>query len=99
MIDRVADSGIRAGNPMNRSVWVGMSKVGSLGMAMRWAVSFHGFALNVNTSLEPSGDFRVRSPNNQINTNSSCSAPETTILPSSVIYTSISERAAISPSK
>jgi len=54
MIRTVADWGIRAGrNPMNRGVWVGMSKIGSLGIAVRRAVSFHGFALNVNTSLEP----------------------------------------------
>ncbi len=54
MINTVGDWGIKAGrNPMNRGVWVGMSKVGSLGIALRRAVSFHGFALNVNTSLEP----------------------------------------------
>lgn len=54
MIRTVADWGIRAGrNPMNRGVWVGRSKIGSLGIAVRRAVSFHGFALNVNTSLEP----------------------------------------------
>jgi lipoate-protein ligase B len=54
MIRTVADWGIRAGrNPMNRGVWVGMSKIGSLGIAVRRGVSFHGFALNVNTSLEP----------------------------------------------
>ncbi len=54
MIDTVADWGIRAGrNPMNRGIWVGMSKIGSLGIAVRRGVSFHGFALNVNTWLEP----------------------------------------------
>jgi lipoate-protein ligase B len=54
MIRTVADWGIKAGrNPMNRGVWIGMSKIGSLGIAVRRAVSFHGFALNVNTSLEP----------------------------------------------
>ncbi len=40
-------------NPANRGVWVGPSKIGSLGIAVRRSVSFHGFALNVNTSLEP----------------------------------------------
>jgi len=56
MIRTVADWGIRAGrNPMNRGVWVGMSKIGSLGIAVRRGVSFHGFALNVNTWLEPFG--------------------------------------------
>jgi lipoate-protein ligase B len=54
MIRTVADWGIRAGrDPMNRGVWVGTSKMGSVGIAVRRAVSFHGFALNVNTSLAP----------------------------------------------
>jgi len=54
MIRTVADWGIRAGrNPKNRGVWVEMSKIGSLGIAVRQGVSFHGFALNVNTCLEP----------------------------------------------
>jgi lipoate-protein ligase B len=54
MIDTVGDWGIKAGrNPMNRGVWVGISKIGSVGIAVRRAVSSHGFALNVNTSLEP----------------------------------------------
>lgn len=54
MIRSLADWGIRSGrNSMNRGVWVGMSKIGSLGIAVRRGISFHGFALNVNTSLEP----------------------------------------------
>ena len=40
-------------NPLNRGVWVGENKLGSIGIAVRRGVSFHGFALNVNTSLEP----------------------------------------------
>ena len=40
---------------MNRGVWVEMAKIGSLGIAVRRGISFHGFALNVNTSLEPFG--------------------------------------------
>ena len=56
MICTLTEWGIRAGrNPMNRGVWVGRSKIGSVGIAVRRAVSFHGFALNVNTSLEPFG--------------------------------------------
>ncbi len=56
MIRTVADWGIRAvRNPTNRGVWVGMSKIGSLGISVRRGVSFHGFALNVNASLEPFG--------------------------------------------
>lgn len=54
MIDTVGDWGIKAcRNPMNRGVWVGISKIGSVGIAVRRAVSSHGFALNVNTLLEP----------------------------------------------
>jgi len=54
MIRTVADWGIRAvRNPTNRGIWVGMSKIGSLGIAVRRGISFHGFALNVNTWLEP----------------------------------------------
>jgi lipoate-protein ligase B len=54
MIRTVADWGIKAErNPRNRGVWVGASKIGSLGIAVRRSVSFHGLALNVNTDLEP----------------------------------------------
>ncbi len=54
MIYTLAEWEIKAErNPMNRGVWVGMSKVGSLGIAVRRAVTCHGFALNVNTWLEP----------------------------------------------
>ena len=56
MIRAVAEWGIRAErNPLNRGVWVGRSKMGSLGIAVRHGVSFHGLALNVNTALEPFG--------------------------------------------
>lgn len=40
-------------NSLNHGVWVGNNKLGSIGIAVRRGVSFHGFALNVNTSLEP----------------------------------------------
>lgn len=54
MIRSLADWGIRADRKtLNRGVWVGMFKIGSVGIAVRRGVSFHGFALNVNTSLEP----------------------------------------------
>jgi lipoate-protein ligase B len=54
MIHTLAEWRIKAGrNPVNRGVWVGMSKVGSVGIAVRRGVSYHGFALNVNTWLEP----------------------------------------------
>jgi lipoate-protein ligase B len=38
---------------MNRGAWVGMKKIGSIGIAVQRSVSFHGLALNVNTDLEP----------------------------------------------
>lgn len=54
MIRTLAAWGIRGQrNPINRGVWVGSAKIGSLGIAVRRSVSFHGLALNVNTSLEP----------------------------------------------
>jgi lipoate-protein ligase B len=40
-------------NPINRGVWVGNTKLGSIGIAVRRGITFHGFALNVNTRLEP----------------------------------------------
>jgi lipoate-protein ligase B len=56
MIRTLSDWGILADrNPINRGVWVGSAKIGSLGIALRRSVSFHGFALNVNISLEPFG--------------------------------------------
>jgi lipoate-protein ligase B len=54
MIRTVADWGISAErNPANRGVWVEDNKLGSVGIAIRRGISFHGFALNVNNSLEP----------------------------------------------
>ena len=56
MIKTAGDWGIQSErNPLNRGVWVGMSKIGSVGIAVRRGVSFHGLALNVNTNLEPFG--------------------------------------------
>ena len=37
----------------NRGIWVADAKLGSIGIHVRRAVSFHGFALNVCTDLEP----------------------------------------------
>jgi lipoate-protein ligase B len=42
-------------NSLNRGVWIGRAKIGSIGIAVRRGVSFHGLALNVNTELEPFG--------------------------------------------
>lgn len=54
MIRVLADWGIDAGrNPMNRGVWVGKRKVGSIGIHVRKGIAFHGMALNVNIDLTP----------------------------------------------
>jgi len=54
MIRVAADWGIVAGrNHRNRGVWIGNKKMGSIGIAIRRGVSFHGIALNVNTSMDP----------------------------------------------
>jgi lipoate-protein ligase B len=42
-------------NPLNHGIWVGNSKLGSIGIAVRCGIAFHGFAFNVNVSLEPFG--------------------------------------------
>jgi lipoyl(octanoyl) transferase len=38
-------------NPVNVGVWYGESKVAAIGLAVQHAVTFHGFALNINTTL------------------------------------------------
>ena len=54
MMGIAADWGIRAErNPLNRGVWVGAKKLGSVGITVRRGVSFHGFALNVDLPLAP----------------------------------------------
>ena len=54
MIRTAGRYGVHASrNPRNRGVWVGDSKLGSIGVAVRSGISFHGFAFNVNVSLEP----------------------------------------------
>jgi lipoate-protein ligase B len=56
MIKAAADWGINAvRHPMNRGVWVGNNKLGSVGIAIRRGIAFHGMALNVNLSLRPFG--------------------------------------------
>ena len=40
-------------NPINSGIWVGSQKMGSIGIALRKGVSFHGLALNVNLDLTP----------------------------------------------
>jgi len=56
MIRTCAQWDIQAGrNPLNRGVWVGLKKIGAIGIAVRRGVSFHGMALNVNIDLTPFG--------------------------------------------
>jgi lipoyl(octanoyl) transferase len=40
-------------NPQNRGVWVGDKKLGSVGIAVRREISFHGLAMNVDMDLAP----------------------------------------------
>ena len=54
MIGAAADFGVCAArNSRNRGVWVGAAKLGSIGLAVRRGISFHGLALNVTTDLGP----------------------------------------------
>lgn len=56
MIRTAAEWGIPAErNPMNRGVWVGNRKLGSIGIAVRRGICYHGFAFNANLSLRPFG--------------------------------------------
>ena len=40
-------------DPGNPGVWVGQAKIGSIGIAVRHGISFHGFSLNVGMDLTP----------------------------------------------
>jgi lipoate-protein ligase B len=51
MIRTVGEFGITAERGVQTGVWVGKKKIASIGAAVRNWVSFHGFALNVNTNL------------------------------------------------
>ncbi|MBT8349741.1 MAG: lipoyl(octanoyl) transferase LipB [Deltaproteobacteria bacterium] len=54
MIRTVKDFGLPSQrNGLNRGIWVDKRKLGSVGIAVRRGISFHGMALNVNLSLEP----------------------------------------------
>lgn len=53
MIRTAGDFGVGAErDPKNRGAWVRGSKIGSIGIAIRHGITFHGLALNINTSLE-----------------------------------------------
>jgi lipoyl(octanoyl) transferase len=54
MIRLAAECGVKAiRDSRNHGIWVGDKKLGSVGIAIRHGVSFHGLALNVNVDLEP----------------------------------------------
>ena len=56
MLRTAAAWGVQAErNPLNRGVWVGPRKLGSLGIAVRRGIAFHGLALNVDPDLTPFG--------------------------------------------
>ena len=56
MIRSVADLGIIAErNSINRGIWVGNKKLGSIGIAIRRGICFHGMSLNVNISMKHFG--------------------------------------------
>ncbi len=56
MLDVVQRFGITAGrDSRNHGVWCGDQKLGSVGIAVRHGISYHGLALNVNIDLEPFG--------------------------------------------
>jgi lipoate-protein ligase B len=54
MIRSAGDFGIKSErDPRNRGAWVGDNKLGSIGIAIRHGISFHGFAFNVSLAMEP----------------------------------------------
>jgi len=54
MLRLAGDCGVRAGRDCrNAGIWVGDRKLGSIGIAIRHAIAFHGLALNVDLDLEP----------------------------------------------
>ena len=54
MMRTAAEWGVPAErNPLNRGIWVGSRKLGSIGIAVRRGITFHGFAFNAKVSLAP----------------------------------------------
>ncbi len=54
MLDLAKKHNVFAGrDDRNNGIWVGDKKLGSVGIAIRHGISFHGLALNVNVSLTP----------------------------------------------
>ncbi|MGA1839293.1 MAG: lipoyl synthase [bacterium] len=54
MIRTASDFGIETErNSINRGVWVKNRKIGSVGIAVRRGISFHGLAININLNMMP----------------------------------------------
>ncbi len=54
MLAVVKHFGIKANrDSRNHGIWLGDRKLGSIGIAVRHGISYHGLALNVNIDLEP----------------------------------------------
>lgn len=54
MLRLAASCGVAAGrDPRNRGVWASGRKLGSIGIAVRRGVAFHGLAINVDIDLTP----------------------------------------------
>lgn len=54
MLQTVASWGLKAQrDSANPGIWMGNHKMGSIGIALRKGISFHGLALNVNLDLTP----------------------------------------------
>ena len=54
MLDTVAEFGITATRDRrNHGIWCGDKKLGSVGIAVRHGISYHGFALNVCPDMTP----------------------------------------------
>jgi lipoyl(octanoyl) transferase len=54
MVLLAADFGVTVTRDLrNHGVWIENRKIGSVGIAIRHGITFHGLALNVNNSLDP----------------------------------------------
>jgi len=54
MLDVASRFGIAANrDPRNHGIWKGDRKIGSIGIAVRHGITYHGMALNVSLDLEP----------------------------------------------